>query len=204
MIASLESRIRNASRIGKSRHLSGLLVSALVVTTGCSEKPPSADLDRVLDVTVNTITSVEGRARQLGDSQAMDVLAQDLTTNMNRAAPPVHQGPIGVVLQQDGSLLGFQDMNVNRTLDGDDSRLFTVEVDGERGRLIATDVNNMVRDHSFGAGGLMAGYLLGSLLNRQSAAGVSPSSLSNKVAMARTDYGSARSRAGSGSHSSGK
>ncbi|MEZ5740770.1 MAG: hypothetical protein R3E68_15815 [Burkholderiaceae bacterium] len=60
-----------------------------------------------------------------------------------------------------------------------------------------------MRDHPIHTGA--AGRLCaGNLLNRQNAAGVSPASLSSKAAVARTDYASARTRAGSGSHSSGK
>ena len=115
-----------------------------------------------------------------------------------------------MAMNGDGSFLGFEDKNGNDAQDSGENKLFTVEIDAEKGRLIATDISNNVRDQHFSASGLLTGLLIGNLLNRQKAAGVSPSSLSSKMATPRSanistgSSANARSRAGSGSHSTGK
>ncbi|MEZ5740769.1 MAG: hypothetical protein R3E68_15810 [Burkholderiaceae bacterium] len=130
MIAFSASPAHKPSGLGKKLRAT-LLLAALALSIGCADKPPRADLDRVLDVTIATLTALERRASKLSDDQVMYLLAEDMTLNMNRANPPVHPGPIGVVLAADGSLLGFQDKNGNGTQQSDDPKLFTVEIDAE-------------------------------------------------------------------------
>lgn len=185
--------------------LSASIMSGVLGLTGCSQSVPSADLDRVLDITSDTLYKFENSGSyDAQDDTALDQFAQELEANFNLANPPVHQGPVGVNLREDGSMLGYHDENSNSEQDSGEADLFTVEIDGEKQRLLATDTNNTVRDHSFSGTSLLAGFLLGSLLNRQRSAGVDSKSLSNKSATSKSSYQSARSRSGSGSHSSGK
>lgn len=89
-------------------------------------------------------------------------------------------------------------------MDQNEDALFLIEVDGENSRVIATSRSGAVNDHHFSGTSLLAGYLIGSMLSRQSAAGVNKSALANKQPVTAKAAASARARAGSGSHSSGK
>ena len=186
----------------KTLFASALMVSAMLLTA-CSEKVAHADLDRVLDVTADTLYSFEQTNTVEGDS-AVDQFTTVLQANMRAANPKVHPGPIGLEAKADGSFAGYYDKNDNMQRDSGEKDLFTVEIDSEKQRLIATDVNGYVRDHSFSGTGLLAGLIIGNLLGRQRAAGVNPRSLSNKTAMSSSQYKSARSRSSSGSHTRGK
>ncbi|MGE0312811.1 MAG: hypothetical protein AB7P21_14465 [Lautropia sp.] len=184
--------------------LATAVLIASTVAAGCSEKAPSPDLDRVLDVTMSTLTATNPRVTRTSADGEASRLARRLSADMKSATPPVYPGRLAVVLKDDGSFQGFEDKNANEVQDAGERRLFTVEIDAERGRLIATDESNTVRDHPFSSAGLLTGMLVGNLLNRQKAAGVAPASLATKVATAPRGYASARSHAGSGSHASGK
>ena len=73
-----------------------------------------------------------------------------------------------------GTLEGFEDPNKNNKKDSGEKTLFKLYVDKKRDRIIATDtIQGRHRDHSLssGLGGLMIGYMLGNMLNRQSSSG---------------------------------
>ena len=188
----------------QSLFISASLVASLLITGCSSDKVVDADLDRVLDVTADTLYNFEASPNNTKDDEAMTNFAIELQRNLNIANPIVHSGPIGASLETNGSILGYHDKNSNNAQDSDEAKLFTVEIDSENQRLIASDVNDNVRDHSFSGTGLLAGYLLGSMMSRQRTAGINPGSMSNKRATPKASSQSARSRAGSGSHSSGK
>jgi len=181
-----------------------LFTSSLFLLNGCSQSVASVDLDRVLDISQDTLYRFENSPNNTQDEAALAGFANELEQNFNSAQPPAHSGPIGINLQNDGSMEGYLDGNGNHQKDDNEPKLFLVEIDGESERLIATDANETVRESHFSGSGLLAGYLIGSMLGRQRAAGISPSSLSSKKAISKSAYSSARSRTGSGSHSTGK
>lgn len=181
----------------------GAILSTTVLISACSESVASADLDRVLDITADTLYQFEQNSPAADDSAVAEFTKQ-LQTNMRTASPEVHPGPLGLEAKEDGSFVGFYDKNDNMQRDSGEKDLFTVEIDSEKQRLIATDTNGYVRDHRFSGTGFLAGMLIGHLLSRQRAAGVNPKNLSNKKAMSSSQYKSARSRSKSGSHTRGK
>lgn len=183
--------------------LAGTILSASVLITACSESVANADLDRVLDVTSDTLYQFEQTPAGEGDA-AVGQFAEALQANMRAANPAVHTGPVGIEANADGSFAGYSDKNNNAQRDSGEKDLFKVEIDGEKQRLIASDANGYVRDHSFSGTGLIAGLIIGNMLSRQRTAGVNSQSLSNKKAMSSSQYKSARSRSSSGSHSRGK
>ena len=183
--------------------LASSVLMGTILLSACSESVANADLDRVLDVTADTLYQFEQNNRAV-DGTAVEEFASKLQSNLRRAQPPVHPGPVGLVANSDGSFSGYYDKNDNQQRDSGEKDLFKVEVDSEKQRLIASDANGYVRDHSFSGSGLLAGMLIGHLLSRQSAAGVNRSSLSNKQAMTKSQYSSARTRSSSGSHARGK
>ncbi|MCO7224605.1 hypothetical protein [Pleionea sp. CnH1-48] len=179
-------------------------IAATLFLVGCTQSVERPDLDRVLDVTSDTLYSFENSAANTKDDKAVDAFVKELASNMNKANPKVYADPVGIMTKEDGAFVGFQDPNQNMVKDSGEEDLFTVEIDSEKNRLMATDATGAMRDHSFSGAGLLAGFILGSMLSRQRAAGVNPKSLSSRQATSRSAYQSARSRSGSGSHSSGK
>lgn len=162
------------------------------------------DLNAVLDVTVDTIyayeDSLQGREEKNPDDAFLGFTAQ-LADSYNAATPPLHDQKIGTNPQNDASVLAFEDTNDNQTMDEGENALFLVEIDGENSRVIASSNSGAVNEHRFSGTGLLAGYLIGSMLNRQRASGASSRVASKKPISASQ---AARARAGSGSHSKGK
>ena len=165
------------------------------------------DLNAVLDVTVDTIYAYQD---ELG-AQAEDQLNEDdvfvefagrLESSYNAAAPALHTARIGVDPMADASVMAYEDLDANGEMGENEDALFLVEIDGENSRVIASSRSGAVNDHSFSGTGLLAGYLIGSLLGRQKMAGVNTGNLANKKPVSAG--AAARSRAGSGSHSRGK
>lgn len=199
----------------KSKLLLGSIVFSLSVLAGCGGGTQErADLDRVLDVTTKSMDAFE--KSNAGKEPDMKAFTTHLATSLNAADPRPYNGPLGIVLNTDGSFEGFHDGNTNTVLDEGESKLFKLEVDPDNKRILASD-GNYVREESLLGGmgmGLLAGMLLGNLMNRQRSAGVNRQSISNKQASPKraasgasksnNSSNSARSRAGSGSHSRGK
>ena len=182
------------------------MVLSVFLLAGCGQgSTTNADLDRVLDVTIATMADFENTFVGAISDTAMVKFVGQLTNNLNTSKPKVHPGPVGVRLEDDGSFLGYHDKNSDRKQDSGEKNLFTVEIDSEKQRILASN-QEFVRDHSFsGMGtGLMAGMLVNNLMNRQRGSGVNPQTLSSKAATPRAIYQTARSRSGSGSHASGK
>lgn len=193
----------------------------IVVLAGCSGPAAEViDLNRVLDIMAKTFENMEiGSSGQTSidakdtatQSKYMAEFNQQFAVNLNDAKLVSH--PIETMLNEDGSVTGFHDENRNKIVDVGEKKLFTIEVDAERRRFIATDdQNGYRRDHGFSMGGLMAGMLIGNMLSRQRGAGISGARYAN-MRMSPNNYyssasrkakSSARSRSGSGSFSRGK
>ncbi|GAB4148524.1 MAG: hypothetical protein Tsb009_22360 [Planctomycetaceae bacterium] len=96
-----------------------------------------------------------------------------LSAELNKAK--LIEDHMGVQLRADGAVEGFIDENKNGRKDGaNDKKLFTVEIDYERSRLIATDDTGQGgetyrrdRPYRFRPGGFFMGYMLGSMMGRQ-------------------------------------
>ncbi len=206
--------------------LIGLALVAYFTFTNSSDEQYDAlaasdiDLNAVLDVTVDTLYQVEeqfnesipesgteaGAEAQNLDGEVADeaffILSETLTKNYNAAVPTLHDKTIGVSPQVDSSLFAFEDLNANQQMDEGEDGLFMIEIDGQNARIIATSRSGAVSDHAFSGSGLLTGFLLGSILSRQTRSGMDKSKLSSKKPV--TAKSAARARAGSGSHRSGK
>jgi len=175
-----------------------ILVFALV---GCGPSRPRVeriDLDRVISIMMETlkgmdkdvavsgeaITSVEKfgetkdkDSKKLAPITGMDAEKEKLflkrfAENLNKAH--LRSSPIGVAMLDNGAVEGFEDFNENMKRDGSEKVIFKIHIDKQRDRVIASDpIQGYHRDHSLGAGfgGLMMGYMIGRMLNRQSATG---------------------------------
>lgn len=204
----------------KKLFLISSLVASSAFLTGCDSGGGTVDLvdlDKVLDVLVDTAEAMpapkEGeKPAEPEIDNAMADFASKYRDNLN--AVPLMSTPVGVSLQKDGTFIGFSDPNDNNTKDSGEENLFQVEIDGPRERIIASDLaNGYHRDHGYSRAGMgfLGGMLLGSMLNRQRASGISPNKHANtKVSpkgyhkSAVSKVRSARSSGGSKSFKSGK
>ena len=77
--------------------------------------------------------------------------------------------PVGVNMSPGGEIVGFQDPNQNMVQDMGEDKEFTVTIDVANNRLVASDNNGYHRPHGYGfsPGGMMMGYMLGSMMGRQ-------------------------------------
>lgn len=168
------------------------------------------DLNVVLDITVDTLESFQQKfdlqkteeQATPDDDQVFIQFAEVLSDNYNKTQPKLIESQIGVSPQADASLLAYSDTNLNSVLDDQEDLLFKIEIDGENARIIASSRSGAVNEHHFSGTGLLAGYVIGSMLSRQSRAGVNTQNLASKKPV--TAASAARARAGSGSHSKGK
>ncbi len=186
----------------------GLIGLAVVAYLGYTSlqgsKPASADLGNVLDRTDYALTNYEvSNADGEVDEAEMEMFTSYLTDVMN-AQPVFYADPIGMNLGEDAMFTGYKDANVNGVQDSGEDNIFTVEVDVENERLIATDVSGNSVHHRYSGTGLVTGLLIGRLLSRQSAAGIRRGSFNNRSTTSRSSYSNARSRSRSGGSRSGK
>ena len=78
-------------------------------------------------------------------------------------------GAVGVSMSPGGEIVGFKDPNQNMVQDMGEDKEFTVTIDVANNRLVASDNNGYHRPHGYGfsPGGMMMGYMLGSMMGRQ-------------------------------------
>lgn len=203
MTGTLFSSFRNVAVVGV------ILVVLWMMFAGPSS-PQTADLGVVLDRTEFAMSQYEDFVQEKGvetlSDDHMGEFTEFLAVVLN-TEPRFYEKTIGVELQPDASILGFNDDNANLLKDEGEARLFTLEIDGENARLIATDESGRGTHSGFSGSGLLTGMLLGSMMSRQSAAGVRPGAFNNRATTSRTAYkapSSARSRSRSGGFSVGK
>jgi len=173
-------------------------------------RPQTADLGQVLDRADYALTNyqVADAESEITDEQ-MEGFTSFMGDVMN-AQPVFYDGALGMELKEDAVFLGFADANANRVRDSGEKDVFKLEVDTENSRLIATDMAGASVHHRYSGSGIITGLLIGNLLSRQSRAGVSRSSFSNRTSTARSNYKpssrttSARSRSRSGGSRAGK
>lgn len=233
----------------------GILGSLLLVLAGCGTAPDVevVDLNRVLDAVAALLDeaadqpaaapAVDPQPAEPVSDVAVEVVAiepidpakedaakqeeflKKLAAKLNEMQ--MIKSTIGCQLNSEGAIEGFADADANMSKDDTEERLFVVEIDAERNRLIASDNYNNNRDHQYHPrpGGFFMGYMLGSMLGRQNthfaATGakadygnrpISPksyhagavSSARASSAAARSAGGSARSTGGSRGFSFGK
>ena len=133
----------------------------------------------------------------------LEQLNSYLQTAMNR--PPMQDGlVVATRLGKDAKFTGVADANGNGFADPEEKKLFTLEIDGQNKRLIATGSDGSGTSRGFSGMGFVAGALIGSMLGRQRSAGISPSSFSNRKLTSPRAYNAARSRARSGGLRGGK
>ena len=194
----------------KTAMITSLILGIPLLLGSCTQKAPGVDLDRVMKITTQSMQRFEqtnlNAVKGTMDDLAMAQFSRDLADDLRMAQPPLYASPIGIVVAKDGSIQGYDDKNGNYIRETGEGDLFKIEIDSQNNRIIASN-DGAVREQGMGmGGGLMMGMLMGSMLSRQSAAGIRPGAFNSKRATPkpRARTSSARSRAGSGSFSSGK
>jgi hypothetical protein len=129
-----------------------------------AEKDADAKKDGKAAPPANNVVEVKD------DKAKTDAFLAEFTKELNAAN--LITAPIGTTIAPSGAIEGFVDMNSDMTMSGaGEEKLFTIEIDQERQRVIASDANNEYhRDHHYRyrpGGGFFMGYMLGNMFNRQ-------------------------------------
>ena len=194
----------------KNIAVAGFAALILGACTAAPTGPQTVDLGQVLDRTEMAINGFQSYAEQEGVEELSNADMQTFRSFLGgvyNSEPRFYDRPMGVSLEEDGSFLGFVDANMNDVQDAGEDDLFTVEIDAENERLIATDMAGQSSGLRFSSGGFLTGLIVGRMLSRQSSAGIARGSFNNRTVTPRSSYrapASARSRVRSGGVRSGK
>lgn len=200
--------MNHTAKISITATLAGLLVACSGAST-----PKGPDLGIVLDRTVMALEYAEAEFEKPEGEAEGEAQVAGLTSLMHQAMnvePGFYKKPIGVSLREDAAFVGFADTNGNNVSDPGEKDIFTVELDAERDRIIATDLTSGEGTYRVSGSGLLLGYFAGRLIGRQGRAGVKPSSFASRNAKSSADYRKsrpaprARSSTRSGSSRAGK
>lgn len=100
------------------------------------------------------------------DPKRIEAFLGRYAAELNRVHPV--PGPVGVRMAENGAIEGFADADTDNVQDAGEDKLFEVEIDAARSRLVATDVQEgYARDHGMRLGGLGMGMMLGMMMSRQ-------------------------------------
>lgn len=160
----------------KIRMLALLLPLALAGCGGASTGTAEVNLNEVLERTVKTLINFDAYLRRYEykhvDGAMFEQFNKTIQHDLN-AAPPFHPTRIVTQLNKDASIMGYGDLNKNGKVDLDEPKLFKIELDADNDRVIVTSAaHGYATGRSMRGSGFFAGVMIGSLMNRQSAAGV--------------------------------
>ena len=183
--------------LNKIKLVAGVAVVGFIAYTALApSKPQTADLGQVLDRTEFAITRYSEHLDSNGIQSASEEQVEDFRgflVEVLNAEPRFYTDTQGLSIMADAKFLGFADANAHGVQDSGEGDLYTVEIDEENNRLIATDVAGNSSGLRFSGAGFIAGALLGNLISRQRAAGVSKSSFNNRTVTPRSSYKAPRS-----------
>jgi hypothetical protein len=170
-------------------------IAALLGACGSASTPQGPDLGSVLDRTVMALEYAEAQFEKPEGEAEGEVQLENFSLLMHQAMnldPAFYNKPVGIGLREDASFVGFEDNNGNNISDAGEKDIFTVELDAERNRIIATDITSGEGTYRVSGAGLLAGYIAGRLIGRQGRAGVKPSSFASRNVKSSADYRKAR------------
>lgn len=208
-------------------YLGVFMVIGIVVNlfSGDGDDVKVVDLDVVLDSFIEAAEAMPSpEEAPEGSSEEPSADSDDLTgTFMANYAAKLQEADIlegdtvGIGYADSlGAFVGYADANQDGEKSDDEESIFTVEVDTENDRLIATDLQHSYhRDGTYrsSGGGFLTGYLVSRMLFSQRRAGISSSRFSSMTMSKRGYHSSAKSSvkssrsarsSGSGSFRSGK
>ena len=163
------------------KHTILMLAIALPLTlAGCggtSSGSASVNMKEVLERTAKTMANFDAYLRRYDyksvDKAMFEQFNKTIEHDLN-AKPRFHKTKIVTELAKDTSIVGYGDLNKNGKVDLEEPKLFKIELDTDNGRLIITAAaGGETTGRTMGRGsGFFAGVMLGSLMNRQTNAGV--------------------------------
>ncbi len=155
------------------------LVCLTFFFAGCDANPSVdvVDLNKVLDALVAVLDESDagapaGEAPVEGELAPQQENAGKDQEFLTKYAAKLNEmkameSSVGVAFTGGGEIIGFQDPNGNNTQDAGETKEFTVVIDPENSRLVASDNNGHHRPYGYRPGGFFTGYLIGSMLSRQ-------------------------------------
>jgi len=164
------------------------LAASAVALSACSQSSTSSsgasDIQpyEILDRTAYIFEIYAQNMKEQGVEEMTDESFSEVSEILNFAynsEPAVAKMPIGISSKDDGSFVGFSDANRDNKQDTGEKKLFDLEYDQPNTRLVLTDYTGESSGYRVSGGGLLAGYLLGSMMRRSTAAGKSPSRFAN-------------------------
>jgi hypothetical protein len=213
-----------------------LLSAAFVCGCNAGGSVDVVDLNKVLDALAVVLDESASPDAAAVKADAVGTDGQPAAGANLTAIPPTQQDPakeaaflqkyanklnevkamssqVGVAMAPGGEILGFKDPNGNNVQDMGETKEFTVTIDLDNNRLVASDNNGHHRPYGFSPSGMMMGYMLGSMMGRQNsfyggaAAAARPNF--NGTPMSSPDYhksavSSARARASSAASSAAR
>lgn len=176
----------------------GIAVLGFLFSEQGGTSKPKINLTEVLNRSTIAMERFDKYLKENNIEKATDQHLEQLNTFIQKvmnADPQLHEGQIAMRLGKDAKFSGVDDANGDGTADTDESLLFTVELDEQNKRMIATDFTGTGTHRGFSGMGFIAGALIGSMLGRQRAAGVTPSSFANRNLASPAAYNQARNQA---------
>lgn len=181
-------------RFTKLNFIVAMLLSVGIVSfAGCTStvNVDVVDLNKVLDAFETTLEELDGEDES-GSAESLNQPVEEdkekesefltaFAKNLNTAN--VTKGPVGVEFNESGSIIGFADSDNNNVKSSAEKQVFTLDLDFERNRVVASDNSGHYRDHRYRPRfGFFSGYMLASMLNRNN------SYYTGARASARPDY----------------
>lgn len=182
---------------GKLKLIIGIVVVGFLAFSFFGpSSPQTADLGQVLDRTEFAISRYSDHLDSNGVKEATGEQIEEFRgflVEVLNSEPRFYADTQGLEIMQDAKFLAFDDTNENGIKDTGEGDIYSVEIDEENNRLIATDMAGNSSGLRFSGAGFIAGALLGNLLSRQRGAGVSKGSFNNRSVTPRSSYKAPRS-----------
>ncbi|MBU6174363.1 MAG: hypothetical protein KGQ60_11195, partial [Planctomycetes bacterium] len=143
------------------------VLDALALVLKESSDTPGAES---ISVSVTSSDSLESPSvSEIIPSQQDPTKEADFLTRYASKLNELHvmASKVGVSMSQGGEIVGFKDPNGNNVQDLGETKEFTVTIDLQNNRLVASDNHGHHRPYGFRPGGMFTAYLLGSMLGRQ-------------------------------------
>lgn len=200
--------------------LAVVLPLTLAACGGASSDYAKVNAKEVVDRIAKTLVNFDVYLRRYDykyvDATMMKQFNNTIQHDLN-AAPRFHPTKIITRMAKDTSIMGYGDVNKNGKADKGEPKLFKMEMDLDNNRVIVTTGGGQATGRNMSrSGGFFAGVMVGSLMNRQTDAGikrghfdkrrVANAPISKKVALrgGRRGGSTARSAARSGGIRGGK
>ena len=151
------------------------LASMIALTlTGCGGTS-SVDIKQVLIRTADTFDRFDRYMTRYSYKSMTPQLFAQLTIWLNQEmnrSPALHAKRIATRINKNASIDGHSDHNGNGKVDAAEPRLFKIEIDTDKRRIIATAEGGSSYGYRPGYRSFMGGYLVGGLLGQQRRAGI--------------------------------